>query len=96
MLDFIVEVSDTRHLEQVIKAWEGLGYYSRARNLHKGAQQIVERFGGHIPSRREDLLLIQGLGPYTVNAILSFGFRKRAAPVDGNVTRVLARLCLYT
>ncbi|MBU6384112.1 MAG: A/G-specific adenine glycosylase [Verrucomicrobia bacterium] len=78
-------------LDAVIKAWEGLGYYSRARNLHKGAQQIVERFGGEIPSTREELMSIQGLGPYTVNAILSFGFRKRAAPVDGNVTRVLAR-----
>lgn len=78
-------------IEQVIKIWEGLGYYSRARNLHKGAQQIVELFNGTIPSHREDLASIQGLGPYTVNAILSFGFKKRAAPVDGNVTRVLAR-----
>ena len=78
-------------LEQVIKAWEGLGYYSRARNLHKGAQQIVLEFGGVIPSKRDELLSIQGLGPYTVNAILSFGFKKRAAAVDGNVTRVLAR-----
>lgn len=78
-------------LEEVIKLWEGLGYYSRARNLHKGAHQILERFNGEIPSTKEELMSIQGLGPYTVNAILSFGFQKRAAPVDGNVTRVLAR-----
>jgi A/G-specific adenine glycosylase len=78
-------------LEKVIKAWEGLGYYSRARNLHKGAHQIVERFGGEIPSKRENLETIQGLGPYTVGAILSFGFRKRAAAVDGNVIRVITR-----
>ena len=78
-------------LTQVIKAWEGLGYYSRARNLHRGAQQIVDRFGGQIPSKREDLESIHGLGPYTVGAILSFGFHQRFAAVDGNVTRVLAR-----
>ncbi len=78
-------------LELVIKTWEGLGYYSRARNLHKGAKQILESFGGQIPSARADLMTIQGLGPYTIGAILSFGFRMRAAAVDGNVTRVLAR-----
>lgn len=81
-------------LERVIKMWEGLGYYSRARNLHKGAQQMVEQFGGEIPSRKEDLETIRGLGPYTIGAILSFGFRQRAAAVDGNVTRVLSRLFL--
>lgn len=82
-------------LERVIKAWEGLGYYSRARNLHQGARQIMERFGGEIPSHRSDLESIQGLGPYTVGAILSFGFKQRAVAVDGNVTRVLSRLfCL--
>jgi A/G-specific adenine glycosylase len=81
-------------LEKVIKVWEGLGYYSRARNLHKGACQVMELFNGVIPGRREDLESIRGLGPYTVGAILSFGFRQRAAAVDGNVTRVLSRLFL--
>ncbi len=81
-------------LEKVIKTWEGLGYYSRARNLHKGAQQVVEQFGGQIPSRAEDLATIRGLGPYTIGAILSFGFRQRAAAIDGNVTRVLSRFLL--
>lgn len=78
-------------LEKVIKVWEGLGYYSRARNLHKGAQQIVDQFEGEIPSKREDLESIHGLGPYTVGAIMSFGFKQRAPAVDGNVTRVLTR-----
>jgi A/G-specific adenine glycosylase len=78
-------------LEKVIKAWEGLGYYSRARNLHLGAKQIIQQFGGNIPSTKEDLLKIRGLGPYTVAAILSFGFHKRSAPVDGNVLRVMSR-----
>ena len=86
-----VEVLAKSSIEDVIKAWEGLGYYSRARNLHRGAQQIMEQFFGQIPSKKEELMMIYGLGPYTVSAILSFGFKKRAAAVDGNVTRVLAR-----
>ncbi len=78
-------------VEEVIKAWEGLGYYSRARNLHKGARQIVSYFHGAIPDSREELSRISGLGPYTIGAILSFGFQKRAAAVDGNVARVISR-----
>lgn len=78
-------------IETVIKAWEGLGYYARARNLHQGARQIVEQFGGKIPSEAENLKTIRGLGPYTIGAILSFGFKKRAVAVDGNVERVLSR-----
>jgi A/G-specific adenine glycosylase len=78
-------------VEEVIKAWEGLGYYSRARNLHKGAQQIVSQFEGKIPDSKEALETISGLGPYTIGAILSFGFQKLAAAVDGNVARVVSR-----
>jgi len=78
-------------LESVIKAWEGLGYYSRARNLHAAAKQISEQFCGEFPFDRKELETIRGLGPYTIGAILSFGFRKRAAAVDGNTTRVLSR-----
>ena len=78
-------------LETVIKAWEGLGYYSRARHLHEGARQIVRDFDGKVPSQREQLEKIKGLGPYMVNAILSFAFHQRAAAIDGNVARVLAR-----
>lgn len=89
-----VEALAAARLEAVIKAWEGLGYYSRARNLHAGAKEIVERFGGKIPDGKEALESIRGLGPYTVGAILSFGFHKRAAAVDGNVVRVLSRYFL--
>jgi A/G-specific adenine glycosylase len=81
-------------LEDVIKVWEGLGYYSRARNLHEGAKEMRERFGGEIPSSQEDLKAIRGLGPYTIGAILSFGFHQRAPAVDGNVIRVLTRYFL--
>jgi A/G-specific adenine glycosylase len=77
--------------EEAIKAWEGLGYYGRVRNLHQGARQIVSQFGGKIPDAREALESIRGLGPYTVGAILSFGFQKRAAAVDGNAARVISR-----
>ena len=78
-------------VEEVIKTWEGLGYYSRARNLHRAAATILEKYGGEIPETEDELMGIHGLGPYTVSAILSFGFKKRKAAVDGNVTRVLAR-----
>ncbi len=81
-------------LLSVIKAWEGLGYYSRARNLHRAAQTIALQFGGHLPSTRDELLQIPGIGPYTVGALLAFGFQQRAAAVDGNVLRVLSRYCL--
>lgn len=78
-------------LEAVIKCWEGLGYYSRVRNLHAAARQIVEQFDGKVPQTKEELLTLKGLGTYTVGAILSFGFHQKAAAVDGNVFRVLSR-----
>lgn len=79
-------------LEKVIKCWEGLGYYSRARNLHTGAKQIKEL--GAFPKTSEALKQIKGLGPYTVGAILSFAYKKRALAIDGNVLRVLSRFFL--
>ncbi len=79
-------------LETVIKAWEGLGYYSRARNLHRGAKIVVEQFGGFLPASRETLLQIPGIGAYTASAILSFGFHKKALAIDGNVARTASRL----
>ncbi len=78
-------------LDEVIKAWEGLGYYSRARHLHEAAQSLVEHFHGQLPSKEEDLKKIKGLGPYTIGAILSFAFHQKKAAVDGNVMRVLTR-----
>lgn len=78
----------------VIKAWEGLGYYRRAKNLMLGAQHVVKVFQGELPSISESLLTIPGIGPYTSQAILAFAFKKHAAPIDGNVLRVMSRLFL--
>jgi A/G-specific adenine glycosylase len=78
-------------LEEVIKQWEGLGYYSRARHLHESAQFLVEQHGGQLPNERAALARVKGLGPYTIGAILSFAFRQKAAAVDGNAIRVLSR-----
>jgi A/G-specific adenine glycosylase len=73
--------------DEVLKHWEGLGYYSRARNLHKMAQKITE-----IPTDKKELLSLPGIGPYTAGAILSIAFNQDEALVDGNVIRVLSRL----
>lgn len=78
-------------IEEVIKLWEGLGYYSRARNLHQAARMIVEQKGGVIPNNPEELQALPGFGPYTVGAVLSFAFQMKAPAVDGNVVRVLSR-----
>lgn len=77
--------------EQVLKLWQGLGYYSRARNLHKTAMELTNRFGGEFPASYESLLSLKGIGPYTAAAIASFAFGLPHAVVDGNVYRVLSR-----
>lgn len=78
--------------DQVIKVWEGLGYYSRARYLHAGAKWVVTHHGGELPASEAELQKIKGLGPYTIGAILSFAFHQKVAAVDGNVARVISRL----
>jgi A/G-specific adenine glycosylase len=78
-------------LDEVIKMWEGLGYYSRVRNLHTGAQYIMEHCNGKFPEEMSELKQVKGLGPYTIGAILSFAFHQKQAAVDGNVMRVIAR-----
>jgi len=78
--------------EEVLQLWSGLGYYSRARNLQKAARQVVAEFGGKFPQRREQILSLSGIGDYTASAIASIAFGERAAVLDGNVARVLARL----
>lgn len=78
-------------IEQVIKLWEGLGYYSRARNLHDGARYLLTFHGGELPDTQDALRKVKGIGPYIVGAILSFAYKKKAAAVDGNVLRVLSR-----
>ena len=79
-------------LAELISYWEGLGYYSRARTLHKGARQIVNCHGGRLPDNYHDLLALPGIGPYTAGAIMSIAFNRDFPAVDGNVKRVLARL----
>ncbi len=78
--------------DEVLKYWQGLGYYSRARNLHKAAKQIMERFRGEFPCSHSDVLQLSGIGDYTAAAICSLAFDQPHAVVDGNVYRVLSRL----
>ena len=78
--------------ERLLKLWEGLGYYSRARNLQKAARVIMEQHGGRMPQTADGLKKLPGIGDYTAAAIASIAFGKRAAAVDGNVLRVMARL----
>jgi A/G-specific adenine glycosylase len=78
--------------DEVTSAWSGLGYYRRAKMLRDGAIAVVDRFGGAIPATIEELLTIPGIGRYTAGAIASIAFDRRAPIVDGNVTRVTARI----
>jgi len=77
----------------VLGCWAGLGYYARARNLHRAAAAVVRDHGGELPSSAEALAALPGVGRYTVGALRSIAFGERAALVDGNVRRVLARVC---
>ena len=81
--------------EDVLKMWEGLGYYSRARNLHKAAQLIVTEHKGRFPSTAEEIIKLPGIGSYTTAAIGSLAFNMDLAVLDGNVIRVLSRLFAY-
>lgn len=78
--------------EKLLKAWEGLGYYSRVRNMQKAAQEIMDDFNGEFPSTYDDILSLKGIGPYTAGAIASIAFDLPEPAVDGNVMRVMARL----
>ena len=77
--------------QEVLQIWQGLGYYARARNMHKGAKFIVDELKGDFPSDYKDLLQLPGIGPYTAAAIASFAFKECVPAVDGNVKRVVAR-----
>lgn len=78
--------------DQVLKLWEGLGYYSRARSLHRAAKDVMEKYGGEIPGTVKGLLALPGVGRYTAGAVASIAFGEDAAAVDGNVLRVWSRL----
>jgi len=81
----------TAPLDKVLKAWEGLGYYARARHLHRAANEIVARFDGNFPSRFDDILSLPGIGRSTAGAIATIAFGQRYPILDGNVKRVLCR-----
>ncbi|MGK2741459.1 A/G-specific adenine glycosylase [Tepidicaulis sp. LMO-SS28] len=96
-MDFIARWPDVTALaeaplDDVLHAWAGLGYYSRARNLHACARAVVAEHGGVFPDNEEGLRALPGIGPYTAAAIAAIAFGKRAVVVDGNVERVVARL----
>ena len=78
--------------EELLKMWEGLGYYSRVRNLQAGVKEVVEHYGGIVPNTRADISQLKGVGPYTAGAILSIAYGIPEHAVDGNVMRVLSRV----
>lgn len=78
--------------EKVLKAWEGLGYYSRARNLQAAVKEVVEKYDGKVPNTKEEIAKLKGVGPYTAGAVLSIAYNKPEPAVDGNVMRVLSRI----
>ena len=93
---FIKNVPNLKSLAKIenkklIKLWEGLGYYSRARNLKKTAQSIIKNFKGKLPNNFQDLTSLPGIGNYTASAILAIAFNKQYIPLDGNIERVLKR-----
>ena len=96
-LRFIEEFSNINFLaeaplERILKLWQGLGYYSRARNMHIAAKQIVENYNGQFPASYKELLLLKGVGEYTAAAVASLAYNEPVAVVDGNVVRVISRL----
>ena len=93
---FIKDIPDLKSLAKIqdkklIKLWEGLGYYSRARNLKKTSKVIIKNFNGKLPDNFENLLSLPGIGDYTASAILAIAFNKPLIPLDGNIERVLKR-----
>lgn len=98
---FMKRLPDVKQLaecpeDELLKLWEGLGYYNRVRNMQKAAQQIMEDYNGVIPAEYEELLKLKGIGNYTAGAISSIAYGKAAPAVDGNVFRVLTRVSLDT
>lgn len=85
------------NINDILKLWQGLGYYSRARNMHNTAQYIRDNYNGEFPNNYNELIKLKGIGPYTAAAISSFAFNEAKAVVDGNVYRVIARFAgIYT
>ena len=94
--NFTSKIPDLKSLSRVsdvklMKCWEGLGYYSRAKNLKKSAKHIINNFKGQLPSNEEELKSLPGVGDYTSKAIMAIAFNKKIIPLDGNVERILKR-----
>jgi len=87
-----VEALAAAKLDAVLHAWQGLGYYARARNLHACAKAVVAEHGGRFPESEEGLRALPGIGAYTAAAVAAIAFDRKATPVDGNIERVVARL----
>ncbi|MCL1973563.1 MAG: A/G-specific adenine glycosylase [Bacteroidetes bacterium] len=79
-------------LDQVLRLWQGLGYYSRARNMHTAAKQVMELFEGRFPTSAKELALLKGVGPYTAAAIAAFAYDEPVIALDGNIYRIFSRL----
>ncbi|PYZ92413.1 A/G-specific adenine glycosylase [Salipaludibacillus keqinensis] len=93
-MDLFPTIHDLAEAEEetVLKAWEGLGYYSRARNLHQAVKEVSQSYGGQVPKTEKEIGDLKGVGPYTAGAILSIAYNIPAPAVDGNVMRVLSRI----
>ncbi len=89
-----IEALSEAEEEKVLKAWEGLGYYSRARNLHSAVKEVHEKYDGRVPDTPKEISALKGVGPYTAGAILSQAYGIPEPAVDGNVMRVLSRILL--
>jgi len=94
---FIEKYPDVKSLanaddEELHKMWQGLGYYSRCRNLKKSAIECMERYDGKLPGSKEELVKLPGIGPYTAGAIASIAYDENVSAIDGNVIRVFSRL----
>lgn len=87
-----IEALASAPIEKILKSWEGLGYYNRARKLYEGAKQVMCEYNGILPDDYDELLKISGIGPYTAGAIASIAYNKEIPAVDGNVLRVISRL----
>ena len=87
-------IHDLAHADEadVLHQWQGLGYYTRARNIHRAAREVEETYGGRLPENKEEILSLPGIGSYTAGAILSMAYGKKEPAIDGNVLRVYARL----
>ncbi|MGC3989277.1 MAG: hypothetical protein QM796_06295 [Chthoniobacteraceae bacterium] len=88
--DFAALAAATEH--DVLGLWQGLGYYSRARNLHRAAREVVARHGGEMPRELEAIRALPGIGRYTAGAVATFAFDRATPIIDANIARVLARL----